>query len=153
MRCPFCGCDDTQVKDSRSAESDVAVRRRRLCVKCGARFSTMERVHLRELVVIKSNGDRVIFERDKLYNSMRTAFRKRDVSDDIVEGVSNSIVRRLEGIGEVEIRSKVIGEMVMEVLRQIDMVAYIRFASVYRDFAEVKDFENIINEVGRGKDD
>ena len=153
MRCPFCGCDDTQVKDSRSAEENAAVRRRRLCVKCGGRFSTMERVHLRELVVVKSNGDKVAFDRDKLYRSMRTAVRKRDISDDTVESMSNSIVRRLESIGEVEINSKIIGEMVMEALRQIDMVAYIRFASVYREFEEVSDFEDILADVAKDRDD
>lgn len=145
MRCPFCGNDDSQVKDSRPTEDHAAIRRRRLCTNCGARFTTFERVQLRELVVMKKNGQREAFDREKLLGSMRTSLRKRNVDPERVERVVNSIVRRLESSGESEIRAETIGEMVMEALHQLDQVAYVRFASVYRNFREVSDFGAFID--------
>ena len=147
MRCPFCGKDDTSVKDSRPTEDSTAIRRRRQCPNCGARFTTFERIQLRELIVIKSNAQRSPFDRDKLVNSMMIAMRKRPVSPDRVERVANGIVRRLESLGEAEIPSSVIGEMVMEALSHLDSVAYVRFASVYRNFHEARDFEQFIGEL------
>ncbi|MTI08298.1 transcriptional regulator NrdR [Curvivirga aplysinae] len=145
MKCPFCHHDDTQVKDSRPTEDHNAIRRRRLCGNCGARFTTFERVQLRELTVVKKNGAKEPFDRDKLLRSMRTSLRKRNVDQERVERVVNSIVRRLESSGESEIQVKTIGEMVMEALLQLDEIAYIRFASVYKNFREVKDFEEFID--------
>lgn len=154
MRCPFCGNDDSQVKDSRPTEDHAAIRRRRLCTNCGARFTTFERVQLRELTVMKKNGQREAFDREKLLGSMRTSLRKRNVDPERVERVVNSIVRRLESSGESEIRAETIGEMVMEALHQLDQVAYVRFASVYRNFREVSDFGAFIdNEVRADGDD
>jgi len=154
MRCPFCGNDESQVKDSRPTEDHAAIRRRRLCTNCGARFTTFERVQLRELTVMKKNGQREAFDRDKLLGSMRTSLRKRNVDPERVERVVNSIVRRLESSGESEIRAETIGEMVMEALHQLDQVAYVRFASVYRNFREVSDFGAFIdNEVRPDGDD
>ena len=147
MRCPFCGNDDTQVKDSRPTEDSTAIRRRRQCPNCAARFTTFERIQLRELVVIKSNKQRAPFERDKLLRSMMIAMQKRPVTPDRVERVANGIVRRLESLGGTEIPSTVIGEMVMEALRNLDSVAYVRFASVYRNFHEARDFEQFIGEL------
>ncbi|QNT68086.1 transcriptional regulator NrdR [Defluviicoccus vanus] len=144
MRCPFCGHDDTQVKDLRPTEDHAAIRRRRYCPACGARWTTFERVHLRELTVIKKNGERTTFDREKLLRSLRIALRKRPVDDDRIERVVNSIQRRLETLGESEIPSKVIGEMAMEQLAQLDQVGYVRFASVYRNFREAKDFEDFV---------
>jgi transcriptional repressor NrdR len=144
MRCPFCGHEDTQVKDSRPTDDNTAIRRRRSCVNCGARFTTFERIQLRELSVIKSNGMREPFDREKVARSMRVALRKRPVEPERVERVVNGLVRRLESLGEAEIPSSVIGEMVMEALAGLDQVAYVRFASVYRNFREVKDFEKFI---------
>ena len=141
MRCPFCGHDDTQVKDSRPTEDSAAIRRRRSCVACGQRFTTIERVQLRELIVVKSDSRRVAFDRDKLARSVRIALRKRPVSEERMERIVNGIVRQLEASGDTEIPSKQIGEMVMETLKEVDAVAYVRFASVYRDFREAKDFE------------
>ena len=152
MRCPFCGNDDTQVKDSRPTEDNTAIRRRRQCPNCAARFTTFERIQLRELIVIKSNAQRAAFDRDKLVRSMMIAMQKRPVSPDRVERVANGIVRRLESLGETEIPSTVIGEMVMEALRNLDSVAYVRFASVYRNFHEARDFEQFIGEL-RGDPD
>jgi len=148
MRCPFCGNDDTQVKDSRPTEDNTAIRRRRQCPNCAARFTTFERIQLRELTVIKSNGQRSPFDRDKLARSMMIAMRKRPVEPERVERVANGIVRRLESLGEAEIPSTVIGEMVMEALSNLDPVAYVRFASVYRNFHEARDFEQFIGELG-----
>ena len=142
MKCPFCGCDDTQVKDSRNADDNTAIRRRRECPECGSRFTTYERVQLRDLIVIKKNGEKTMFDRDKLAKSIQIAVRKRPVNPERVEKVVNSIQRRLESSGEAEIQSRVIGEYVMEALSKLDHIAYIRFASVYKDFREVKDFEN-----------
>jgi transcriptional repressor NrdR len=144
MRCPFCGHDDTQVKDSRPTEDNTAIRRRRACPECGARFTTFERVHLRELTVVKANGKREVFEREKMERSMRIALRKRPVEEDRISRVVTSMVRRLETMGETEIPAGQVGELVMEALRSLDSVAYVRFASVYRDFREAKDFEAFI---------
>ncbi|MSO74085.1 MAG: transcriptional repressor NrdR [Alphaproteobacteria bacterium] len=144
MRCPFCGHEDTQVKDSRPTDDNTAIRRRRNCVNCGARFTTFERIQLRELTVVKSNGQKEPFDRDKVMRSMKIACRKRPVEPERIERVVNGLVRRLESLGETEIPSSVVGEMVMEALAGLDQVAYIRFASVYRNFREVKDFEKFI---------
>ena len=144
MRCPFCGHEDTQVKDSRPAEDNTAIRRRRFCPGCGARFTTFERVQLRELTVLKRNNQREVFDRDKLARSMTIACRKRPVDPDRMERVVNGIVRRLESSGESEIKVDSIGALVMEALAALDQVAYVRFASVYRNFREAKDFEEFI---------
>ena len=144
MRCPFCGNVDTQVKDSRPAEDHVAIRRRRFCPACGGRFTTYERVQLRDLVVIKRNGKKSPFDRDKLSKSMLMALRKRQTDDDAIERALNGIVRQLESNGENDINSKLIGELVMNALAQIDNVAYIRYASVYRNFREASDFEKFV---------
>ena len=148
MRCPFCGNEDTQVKDSRPAEDNSAIRRRRQCTNCGARFTTFERVQLRELTVLKGNGQREVFDREKLERSMRIALRKRPVEAERVERVVNGIVRRLESSGEAEIPSKTIGELIMDALANLDQVAYVRFASVYRNFREARDFEKFIDKLG-----
>ena len=144
MRCPFCGNEDTQVKDSRPTEDNTAIRRRRQCTNCAGRFTTFERIQLRELSVIKSNGQRVPFERDKMLRSMEIALRKRPVAPERIDQIVTAIVRRLESLGETEIPSSVIGEMVMETLSGLDQVGYVRFASVYRNFGEKKDFEEFI---------
>jgi transcriptional repressor NrdR len=141
MHCPFCGHEDTQVKDSRPSEDGVAIRRRRFCPHCGQRFTTIERVQLRELTVIKTDGRRVPFDRDKLARSIRIALRKRPVQEERIERIVNQIVRDLESGGESDISSKYIGEKVMAALQAVDAVAYVRFASVYRDFREARDFE------------
>jgi transcriptional repressor NrdR len=144
MRCPFCGHDDTQVKDSRPTEDNSAIRRRRFCPGCGARFTTFERVQLRELTVIKSTGQREPFDRDKLLRSMRIALRKRPVDADRIDRLVNSLVRQLESSGESEIPSSQIGEMVMNALFNLDQVAYVRYASVYKDFREASDFNEFV---------
>jgi transcriptional repressor NrdR len=144
MRCPFCGNDETQVKDSRPTEDAAAIRRRRQCPACGGRFTTFERVQLRELVIVKKSGKRELFERDKLARSIEIACRKRPVEPERIERLVNGVVRRLESLGESEIDADVVGEMVMEALQALDPVAYIRFASVYRDFREAKDFETFV---------
>jgi transcriptional repressor NrdR len=144
MRCPFCGNDDTQVKDSRPTEDNNAIRRRRQCNNCGARFTTFERVQLRELTVVKTNGKRESFDRDKLLRSMTIALRKRPVESERIERVVNSIVRRLESSGESEIPTTLVGELIMDALASLDQVAYVRFASVYRNFREARDFEEFI---------
>lgn len=149
MRCPFCGHEDTQVKDSRPAEDGAAIRRRRFCPSCAQRFTTVERVQLRELTVIKADGRRVPFDRDKLARSVRIALRKRPVQEEQIERMVNGIVRQLEAGGEAEVRSKEIGELVMESLKAVDEVAYVRFASVYRNFREAKDFEAFLDSLGR----
>ncbi|MBT5497246.1 MAG: transcriptional repressor NrdR [Alphaproteobacteria bacterium] len=146
MRCPFCGHEDTQVKDSRPTEDNTAIRRRRFCPGCGARFTTFERVQLRELTVLKRNNQREVFDRDKLARSMAIACRKRPVDPDRMERVVNGIVRRLESSGESEIKVDSIGALVMEALAALDQVAYVRFASVYRNFREAKDFEEFITD-------
>ncbi|MFX4222442.1 MAG: transcriptional regulator NrdR [Thalassobaculum sp.] len=150
MRCPFCGNEDTQVKDSRPTEDNTAIRRRRFCPECSARFTTFERVQLRELTVIKKTGKRVPFDRDKLARSIQIALRKRPVDPERIERLVTGIVRRLESMGESEIPSDVIGEMVMDALANVDPVAYVRFASVYKNFREAKDFENFVEEIQSG---
>jgi len=144
MRCPFCGAEDTQVKDSRPTEEGAAIRRRRACIGCGQRFTTFERVQLRELTVLKSNNRREPFDRDKLARSMNIALRKRNVDPERVERVINSITRRLESTGESEVHSEAIGQLVMDALASLDSVAYVRFASVYRNFREARDFEHFV---------
>ena len=153
MRGPFCGNDDTQVKDSRPAEDNSAIRRRRFCPACGSRFTTFERVQLRELTVLKKNDQRVPFDRDKLARSIITATRKRPVEPERVDRMINGIVRRLESLGESEINSTTIGELVMEALASLDQVAYVRFASVYKNFREARDFEAFIGEMGGNTED
>ena len=148
MRCPFCGSEDTQVKDSRPTEENATIRRRRLCPECSSRFTTFERVQLRDLSVLKSDGEKVPFDREKLARSLQIALRKRPVDEDRVERIVNGIQRRLETLGESEIPTKVIGEMVMEALAEMDQVAFVRFASVYRDFRDAKDFEAFIGKLG-----
>jgi transcriptional repressor NrdR len=152
MRCPSCGSLDTQVKDSRPTEDSAVIRRRRVCLSCNFRFTTFERVQLRELTVIKRNGRRVPFDRDKLLRSVQIALRKRPVEPERVEQMVSKIVRELESQGESEISSETIGEAVMTHLREMDDVAYVRFASVYRNFREPKDFENALAELS-GDDD
>ncbi len=146
MRCPSCGSLDTQVKDSRPTEDSAAIRRRRVCLSCNFRFTTFERVQLRELTVIKRNGRRVPFDRDKLMRSVQIALRKRPVDPERIEQEVSKIVRELESQGENEISSEVIGETIMEHLRQLDDIAYVRFASVYRNFREAKDFGQALAE-------
>ena len=148
MRCPFCGHEDTQVKDSRPADDGAAIRRRRFCTSCSQRFTTVERVQLRELVVVKNDLRRVPFDRDKLARSIRVALRKRPVPEERIERIVNGIVRQLEASGENDIPSKQLGELVMETLREVDAVAYVRFASVYRNFREAKDFEAFLGGLG-----
>lgn len=152
MRCPFCGHDDTQVKDSRPSEDNSTIRRRRFCPSCNQRFTTFERVQLRELTVLKAGGKREVFDRDKLARSLSIACRKRPVDTDKLERVVSGIVRQLESSGESEIPSAMIGELIMDALAQIDQIAYVRFASVYRNFREVKDFEKFIGNLGGDED-
>ena len=147
MRCPFCAHDDSQVKDSRPTEDNTAIRRRRQCEGCGARFTTFERVQLREIMVVKSNEDREAFDRSKIEQSVTLACRKRNVSQERIDQLVSGIQRQIETLGESEVPSKAIGEMVMDGLRQLDSVAYIRFASVYRDFSEARDFEEFASTV------
>jgi transcriptional repressor NrdR len=147
MRCPFCSNEETQVKDSRSTEDGAAIRRRRFCPDCGGRFTTFERVQLRELMVLKKSGRRVVFDRDKLMRSVQIALRKRPVDPERIERMVSGIVRQLESLGETEVKSDTIGRMIMEGLRALDDVAYVRFASVYRNFREAKDFGEIIGEL------
>jgi len=148
MHCPFCGNEDTQVKDSRPSEDGSAIRRRRFCTGCSQRFTTVERVQLRELTVVKADNRRVPFDRDKLARSIRIALRKRPVSEERVERIVNGLVRQLEASGETDIPSQQIGELVMETLKEVDAVAYVRFASVYRNFREAKDFEAFLGKLG-----
>jgi transcriptional repressor NrdR len=147
MRCPYCASHTTQVKDSRPAEEEQAIRRRRHCDACGGRFTTYERVQLRELTVIKRSGRRVLFEREKLTRSVETSLRKRPIAPDRVERMISGIVRQLESMGESEIPSSAIGELVMEALKVTDPVGYVRFASVYRDFREAADFHDVLGEI------
>src|SRR5207302_696831 len=153
LRCPNCGSLDTQVKDSRPTEDSSVIRRRRVCLSCNFRFTTFERVQLRELTVIKRNGRRVPFDRDKLLRSVQIALRKRPVEPERIEQAVSKIVRELESQGESEVSSETIGEMVMESLRTLDDVAYVRFASVYRNFREAKDFEAVLDELAGDDDD
>src|ERR1700684_4004828 len=147
MRCPSCNSLDTQVKDSRPTEDSAVIRRRRVCIACNFRFTTFERVQLRELLVIKRNGRRVPFDRDKLARSVTIAVRKRNVEPELIEQTVSRIVRELEGLGESEVTTETIGETVMSHLRDLDDVAYVRFASVYRNFREAKDFETALAEL------
>ena len=144
MRCPFCGHSDSQVKDSRPTEDNAAIRRRRFCPECGSRWTTFERVQLRELTVVKKEGEKAPFDREKLARSLRIALRKRPVEAERIERIVNSIQRQLEASGESEIPTKAIGQMVMENLKDLDQVGYVRFASVYRNFREAKDFEAFV---------
>ena len=144
MRCPYCGSLDSNVKDSRPTEDSAAIRRRRVCPDCGGRFTTFERVQLRELTVVKRSGRKVAFDRDKLQRSVEIALRKRPVEAERVERLINGIVRQLESSGEAEIESQAIGELVLEGLRTLDAVAYVRYASVYRDFRDARDFSELI---------
>lgn len=145
MRCPFCGYDDTQVKDSRPSEDNAAIRRRRFCPNCDARFTTFERVQLREIFVIKNDGTKKPLDRDKLSRSMRIALRKRPVDDEKLEQLINGLVRQMETMSDGEITTRQIGEMVMETLRRLDHVAYVRYASVYRDFRTPADFNAFVD--------
>ncbi|UVI38781.1 transcriptional regulator NrdR [Qipengyuania spongiae] len=152
MRCPFCANEDSQVKDSRPTEDNSAIRRRRQCASCGARFTTFERVQLREVTVVKSGDRRQPFDRAKLEQSIALACRKRSVDQERIDQLVSGIQRQVETAGEAEIPSKRIGEMVMDGLRQLDSVAYIRFASVYRDFSEARDFEEFASTVQEAAD-
>ncbi len=147
MRCPFCGSGDTQVKDSRPAEDNTSIRRRRICPDCGGRFTTYERVQLRELMVIKKSGRKLPFDREKLVRSFEIALRKRPGDRDRIERAVSGIARRLESSGETEIPSEEIGLQVLEALKSLDDVAFVRYASVYRDFSHAEDFENVIAEI------
>lgn len=149
MRCPYCGSLDTQVKDSRPTEDSAAIRRRRVCSDCGGRFTTFERVQLRELFVVKRSGKRVPFDRDKLQRSIDVALRKRPVEQERVERMLNGVVRQLESTGDGDIPSDMLGELVTEGLKRLDDVAYVRFASVYKNFREAKDFEELLGGLGR----
>ena len=151
MRCPYCGNDDTQVKDSRPTEDSGAIRRRRVCNGCGGRFTTFERVQLRDLTVVKKSGRKVPFDREKLSRSVYTALRKRSVDPDRTERMISGIVRQLESLGEVEVTSDQIGEYVMEGLKGLDDVAFVRFASVYKNFSAADDFRNFLAELAEGQ--
>ena len=145
MRCPFCSNEDSQVKDSRPTEDNTAIRRRRICEQCGSRFTTFERIQLRDLIVIKNNAQKEVFDRDKMFRSLSLALRKRNVDQDKIEKIVNAIVRKLENSGETEIKSSLIGEYIMDALSHMDQIAYVRFASVYKNFREVKDFEDFLD--------
>ena len=148
MRCPFCGHADSQVKDSRPTEDDAVIRRRRFCPNCDSRFTTFERVQLRELTILKRSGRRTPFDREKLIRSISVAIRKRPVDPDQLESTVSAIARKLESMGETELPSSVVGEMVMAALKDLDDVAYVRYASVYRDFRQTEDFANFLNKEG-----
>jgi transcriptional repressor NrdR len=150
MRCPYCACEATQVKDSRPTEENQAIRRRRVCEDCGGRFTTFERVQLRDIVVVKRSGRRVPFDREKLARSVEVALRKRPIQPERVERMLSGIVRQLEGLGEQDVPSSMVGELVMEALKGLDPVAYVRFASVYRDFREAADFHEVLGEIAEG---
>lgn len=151
MRCPYCGNDDTQVKDSRPTEDSGAIRRRRVCNGCGGRFTTFERVQLRDLTVVKKSGRKVPFDREKLARSVYTALRKRAVETERIERMISGIVRQLESLGDVEVTSDQIGEYVMEGLKGLDDVAFVRFASVYKNFSAADDFRNFLAELAVGQ--
>ena len=144
MRCPFCSNQDSQVKDSRPTEDNTAIRRRRICDQCGSRFTTFERIQLRDLVVIKTNDQKEIFDRDKMFRSLSMALRKRNIDQEKIEKIVNAIVRKLENSGDTEIKTSLIGQYIMDALSHLDQVAYVRFASVYKNFREVKDFEDFL---------
>ena len=147
MRCPFCSHEDSQVKDSRPTEDNTAIRRRRVCDQCGSRFTTFERIQLRDLVIIKTNDKKEAFDRDKMFRSISLALRKRNFDQETIEKIVNAIVRKLENSGETEIKSNLIGEYIMDALSHLDQVAYVRFASVYKNFREVKDFEDFLGKL------
>ena len=147
MRCPFCSNQDSQVKDSRPTEDNTAIRRRRVCDQCASRFTTFERIQLRDLVIIKSNDKKEAFDRDKMFRSISLALRKRNIDQETIEKIVNAIVRKLENSGETEIKSNLIGEYIMDALSHLDQVAYVRFASVYKNFREVKDFEDFLGKL------
>lgn len=149
MKCPYCGHPDTQVKDSRPSEDGLAIRRRRFCSQCSSRFTTFERIQLRELTVIKKNGERKTFDREKIVHSIGIACRKRPVNNAQIEQITSRIVQKLEAAGDGEVASSYIGELIMDELKSLDTVAYIRFASVYRDFAEAKDFQAIAKQLSK----
>jgi transcriptional repressor NrdR len=151
MRCPYCGNDDTQVKDSRPTEDSGAIRRRRVCNGCGGRFTTFERVQLRDLTVVKKSGRKVPFDREKLAKSVYTALRKRSVETERTERMISGIVRQLESLGDVEVTSDQIGEYVMDGLKGLDDVAFVRFASVYKNFSAADDFRNFLAELAEGQ--
>lgn len=153
MRCPFCGHDESQVKDSRPSEDGAVIRRRRLCPECGGRFTTFERVQLRELTIVKRSGRRTPFDREKLVRSISLALRKRPVDPEQLEQMVSNIVRQLESMGETEIPSHVAGEMVMKALKSLDEVAYVRYASVYRDFRQTQDFAKFLGDEGLSEDE
>lgn len=153
MRCPFCGNLETQVKDSRSSEDGGAIRRRRSCHECGGRFTTFERVQLRELMIVKRSGRRTPFDRSKLERSLNIALRKRPIEQERIDRMASGIVRQLESMGETDIGSEVIGELVMKALRSLDSVAYVRYASVYRDFKETSDFAKFLGDEGFSETD
>ena len=144
MRCPFCSNEDTQVKDSRPTEDNTSIRRRRICDQCGSRFTTFERIQLRDLVVVKNTGQKENFDRDKMFRALSLALRKRSIDNEKIEKIVNAIVRKLENSGEAEIKSSIIGQYIMEALKHLDQVAYVRFASVYKNFREAKDFEDFL---------
>ena len=144
MRCTFFSYENSQVKDSRATEDNTSIRRRRLCEKCGSRFTTYERIQLRDLIVIKKNNQKEVFDRDKIYRSISLALRKRITDQDKIESIVNGIVRRLENSGETEIKTSIIGQLIMDSLLNIDQVAYVRFASVYKNFREARDFEDFL---------
>lgn len=152
MRCPFCLSDNTQVKDSRPSEDNTAIRRRRICADCGGRFTTFERVQLRELTIAKKSGRKVPFDRDKLTRSVQVALRKRNVDPDRIDRLVSGIVRQLESSGEAEIESEQVGHLIMQRLKELDDVAYVRFASVYRNFREAKDFAAVLGELSPDDD-
>jgi transcriptional repressor NrdR len=152
VRCPFCGEPESQVKDSRPTEDGASIRRRRSCPTCGGRFTTFERVQLRELTILKRSGRRAPFDREKLVRSIAVATRKRPVDPERIERMASAIVRRLESLGETEIGSHVVGEMVMKSLKAVDDVAYVRYASVYRDFRETEDFARFLSDEGLGEE-
>jgi transcriptional repressor NrdR len=152
MRCPFCGHADSQVKDSRPTEDDAVIRRRRSCPNCDSRFTTFERVQLRELTILKRSGRRAAFDREKLVRSISVAIRKRPVDPEQLERMVSGIVRQLEGMGETELPSSVVGELVMKALKALDDVAYVRYASVYQDFRQTEDFAKFLNKEGFGEE-
>ena len=147
MRCPFCSNQDSQVKDSRPTEDNTAIRRRRICDQCSSRFTTFERIQLRDLIIVKTNGQKEVFDRVKMFRSISLALRKRNINQETIEKVVNAIVRKLENSGETEIKSNLIGEYIMDALSHLDQVAYVRFASVYKNFREVKDFEDFLGKL------
>ena len=153
MQCPFCNNQETQVRDSRPTEENSAIRRRRQCLACGGRFTTFERIQMRDLTVVKRSGKRAPFDRDKLMRSVEISVRKRSIDPDVIERMVTGIVRQLESTGETDIPSNLIGSLIMAALREVDMVSYVRFASVYKNFREVKDFEDFVGNLNVYKSD